>query len=128
MTTLAEKLYETLSPLVGGRVYFDETPKNGAEGYPYIVVIMSGGKRRWYVEQERPDKRHSRVTLTGVVRKNEQAERDALMDEIEETMCKADFPAVEPYGGFISGSSVTHEELYGSQQFGLYFAPAIPAP
>lgn len=128
MTTLAEKLYATLSPLVEGRVYFDETPKDGAEGYPYIVIVMAGGRRQWFVEQDMADKWNYRVTLTGVVRKNEQAAREQLMTNIEATMCRADFPAVQAYGGPISGASTLHEELYGSQQFGLYFAPAVPAP
>ena len=126
--TIEEFLYDLLSPLCDGRVYFDETPKDGPEGYPYIVITMAGGKRSWFVEQEMPDKWHYRVTITGVVRKNEQVARSTLMTAIEAKICRANLPGTQPYGGMISGSSTVHEELYGSQQFGLYFAPAIPAP
>lgn len=121
--TLEEQLYAVLSPLVGGRVYFDATPEDGPEGYPYIVVSVAGGKRRWFVEQERPDKQHYRMAITGVVN-TKPKDRGALADLIEETMCAAGrgvFPASEPFGGWITGRSIQHKELYSQQQFGVYF-------
>lgn len=117
--TISEKLYEVLSPLVGGRVYFDDTPEDGPEGYPYIVVTYGGGTRAWYVEQVRPDKQHYRVSIVGATKKPK--ERDVLADLIEQAICDGGFPASQPYGGPISGSSPTHDEIYSQQQFGIYF-------
>lgn len=121
--TLEEQLYAVLSPLVGGRVYFDATPEDGPEGYPYLVVSLLGGKRKWFVEQERPDKQNHRLSITGVVN-TKPKDRGALADQIEETMCKAcptPFASSEAYGGWITGRSIQHKELYSQQQFGVYF-------
>lgn len=121
--TLEEKLYEVLSPLVDGRVYFDTTPENGPEGYPYLLVSMLGGPRQWYVEQERPARAQHRIAITGVVN-TKPKDRGDLADLIEETMCQAGktaFPATNAFGGWISGRSVQHKEFYSQQQFGVYF-------
>ena len=117
--TISEKLVEVLGPLVGGRVYFDDTPTDGPEDIPYIVCLLSGGTRFFYVENERPDKRHHRVAITGVTKYP--SDRDILADQIEEAMCKGGFPACQPYGGPISGSSPPHGELYSQQQFGVNY-------
>lgn len=114
--SMSEKLFALLSPLVGGRLYFDVTPDDGPGEVPYLVVFTnSTAGREFYVEQAVPDTRRYRIGVTTVSKYP--SDRDNLALAVEKAICEGGFPASAPSGGIASGGDSTREELYASQQF-----------
>lgn len=122
--TLQEQLYALVAPLVEGRMYFDQTPDAGPEGYPYIMASVPSGENGWYVEQKLPDHKHARVQLTAF--STDDVEREKLANRIEKLMCETkQFPAVEPYGSWRGFSIPGQKAKAALQQFGVWYKPDV---
>jgi len=119
---LEQKMLEVLSPLVGGNVFWDQTPDVAPKG-DFILLSRPGGRAQWYVEQELPDAKHARVQVTAF--SDRSARREQLADLIEYAMCHGGFPACEPQGSWQGFSHPTLKKYAALWQFGVWYKPDV---
>lgn len=119
--SLEASFYNSLSSLVAGRVYPDDT--DGAPtplAYPLIIYQVVGGRAYDYANQSIPDHDHARVQV--VVWAKTRIEAMALARAARAAILAAFTPA-ETYGAAVS---IREQELdlYGARQdFGIWHLP-----
>lgn len=119
---LHARLIWLLSPLVENAVWWDQQPDAFPPMQSFILLSTAGGQSGVYVEQKLPQHRHARVQVA--VFASTPDERERLILAVEKLLCETvHFPAVEPYGAYISGSVPSHKMYTAVQPFGIWYKP-----
>jgi hypothetical protein len=120
---LEENMIQILSSLVGGKVFWDQTPDVVPKG-DFIILSRVGGRAGWYMENEIPDHKHARLQVTAF--SDRSAQREYLADQIEYRMAHAGFPACEPQGSWRGFSEPSFKKYACLWQFGVWYKPDVP--
>jgi hypothetical protein len=109
--TIEAKIYNALSPLVGGRVFPDVAPLTTVR--PYIVYNQVGGEALSYLENSVPSKKNGRFQFN--VWADTRATSAAVMLQIETALVTSTTMQARPMSA--PNNDFDHDmDLFGSMQ------------
>lgn len=118
--TLPEALTALLAPLVGGELFWDETPNGYVVPAAGCIILQDfGGKRLTYVDQTLAANQPSRVQIECWTKRR--ADTNALANLVEQTILASDLIAT-PYNAPVGDANSALGISGARQDFGFWYS------